>query len=458
MAQDKTFYNVMPEVTGGHIVKPKVSSAPVQTPPLTQTPISLADAHPSSGRSKWKLLLLGMMILLLCGVIAYGIVWFLNQSSQDVLQNNDVAATDNLPSELAPEVTTAPEWLTKFFGSETCTELPLCGDKADPDRDGLDNLSEFNAGTDPNNPDSDSDGLADGDEVNIFNTEPLLARTYRDGTYGDLDFAKGGYDISTNQPYTNERLFDIKSKIKQFGLHQPTLSSLGPLSYQLYEFTDPNQPTLPADLDLSPEAKLDRDSQRQATIKKVGAALLKYRDDKKGFPPTDDFIVMSDMIRSYNTVATNYNDPINIQPYVYGYQTGNDNSDFTLSYYSETQNQLIKYTAKTAEDEAAKENTKVYDDQRKLDLENLQQALLVYSNTQLDPASEKQYVFPPAENLKSALIPRYIVTMPTDPVSKQDYLYEVGPNFESFTIRAALQNPEPGTTGYLCNQVECKTY
>lgn len=458
MAQDKTFYNVMPEVVGGHLTKPKVTSAPA---PATKQPVAaikMPDTASDGHWSWWKVVLLAIGGLVIFGAIAYGILWFINSGEEDVLQNNGASATNSFISEQVPEVTTDAEWLGKFFGSETCTELALCGDKADPDRDGLDNLSEFNAGTDPNNPDSDSDGIADGDEINIFFTEPLLSRTYRDGNYTDLDFVKGGYDISNNQPYTNERLFDVKSKIKQFGLHQPTLSSLGPLSFQLYEFTDPNQPALPADLDLSPEAKLDRDSQRQATIKKVGAALLKYREDKKSFPPTDDFVVMADMIRSYNTVATNYNDPINIQPYVYGYQSTNNNSDFTLSYYSETQNQLIKYFAKTAEDDAAKEDTKVYDDQRKLDLENLQQALLVYSTTQLDPASEKQYVFPSAENLKSALIPRYILTMPTDPISKQDYVYEVGPTFESFTIRAALQNPETGTTGYLCNQVECKTY
>ncbi|HVR09681.1 MAG TPA: Ig-like domain-containing protein, partial [Thermoanaerobaculia bacterium] len=35
----------------------------------------------------------------------------------------------------------------------------------DPDHDGLTNLEEFQYGTDPNNPDTDGDGLSDGDEV-----------------------------------------------------------------------------------------------------------------------------------------------------------------------------------------------------------------------------------------------------------------------------------------------------
>ncbi len=455
MAQDsKTFFNVMPEVTGGSVTKAKVSSSPTAPQPAA----AIGMPAESSGRPwlKWTVIAVGSL-LVIAGV-SYAAYTLLMNAGEDNLEDTAVDASQTQTEQPIAEVTTPPEWLSRYFTSETCTELVLCGDKADPDRDGLDNLSEFNAGSDPNNPDSDSDGLADGDETNLFNTDLLLSRTYRDGEYADLDFVKGGYDISTNQPYTNERLFDIKSKIKQFGLHQPTLSSLGPLSFQLYEFSDPNTPALPANLDLSPEAKLDRDSQRQATIKKVGAALLKYKEDKKSYVPTDDFIVMSDMIKSYNTVATNYNDPINIQPYVYGYQATSNNTDFILTYYSETQNQLIKYFAKNAEEDAAKDNTKVYDDQRKTDLESLRQVLLVYSTTQLDPASEKEFVFPPAASLKSELVPRYITALPVDPISKQDYVYEVGPTFDTFTVRAALQNPDTGTTGYLCNQTECRSY
>lgn len=50
----------------------------------------------------------------------------------------------------------------------------------DPDHDGLTNLQEFQLGTDPNNPDTDGDGLTDGQEVLIYHTNPLLFST--DGT------------------------------------------------------------------------------------------------------------------------------------------------------------------------------------------------------------------------------------------------------------------------------------
>jgi len=50
----------------------------------------------------------------------------------------------------------------------------------DPDHDGLTNLQEFQNGTDPHNPDTDGDGLTDGQEVLMYHTSPVLFST--DGT------------------------------------------------------------------------------------------------------------------------------------------------------------------------------------------------------------------------------------------------------------------------------------
>lgn len=50
----------------------------------------------------------------------------------------------------------------------------------DPDHDGLTNLQEFQNGTDPHNPDTDGDGLSDGQEVLLYHTSPVLLST--DGT------------------------------------------------------------------------------------------------------------------------------------------------------------------------------------------------------------------------------------------------------------------------------------
>ncbi|MDX9791373.1 MAG: OmpA family protein [Candidatus Kapabacteria bacterium] len=61
----------------------------------------------------------------------------------------------------------------------------ILGD-ADYDKDGLTNAREKEIGTDPYNPDSDGDGLKDGDEVYNYYTDPLKPDTDDDGL-GDYD-------------------------------------------------------------------------------------------------------------------------------------------------------------------------------------------------------------------------------------------------------------------------------
>ncbi|MCZ6857937.1 MAG: hypothetical protein O7F70_08060, partial [Gemmatimonadetes bacterium] len=51
----------------------------------------------------------------------------------------------------------------------------------DPDVDGLDNLGEQAAGTDPNDADTDDDGALDGDELNLHGTDPLDSDSDDDG-------------------------------------------------------------------------------------------------------------------------------------------------------------------------------------------------------------------------------------------------------------------------------------
>ena len=62
--------------------------------------------------------------------------------------------------------------------------VPTPATNNDPDYDGLTNDVEAQWGTDPLNPDSDGDGLYDGDEVYVYGTNPLNADTDGDG-YSD---------------------------------------------------------------------------------------------------------------------------------------------------------------------------------------------------------------------------------------------------------------------------------
>ena len=51
----------------------------------------------------------------------------------------------------------------------------------DPDGDNLTNINEYRNGTDPNNLDSDGDGINDGDEITVHTTLPTQTDTDRDG-------------------------------------------------------------------------------------------------------------------------------------------------------------------------------------------------------------------------------------------------------------------------------------
>ena len=61
----------------------------------------------------------------------------------------------------------------------------------DQDGDGLIDSVETNTGTNPSNPDSDNDGLKDGEEVMTYGTNPLLADTDGDGAPDGVEVTAG---------------------------------------------------------------------------------------------------------------------------------------------------------------------------------------------------------------------------------------------------------------------------
>ncbi|MER3523160.1 MAG: hypothetical protein C4326_03625 [Ignavibacteria bacterium] len=80
--------------------------------------------------------------------------------------------TDNFASGKSDSYPTAKFGYTMYFGSN---------DEDDDDADGVKNGTERMMGLDPTNPDTDGDGLTDGEELYIYKTNPLQSDTDGDG-------------------------------------------------------------------------------------------------------------------------------------------------------------------------------------------------------------------------------------------------------------------------------------
>ncbi|MFA5990779.1 MAG: hypothetical protein WC794_00840 [Candidatus Doudnabacteria bacterium] len=469
--EDYQYFNVMPKETEpSKMVEPQIKSTEPQ-----------AINEPAIGSvagfdwKKYRLYIIGTLVLLILGPLTYFLInKFVSSSYKPenfIVDRNKIAAEQakKTPDQPATDFKTPREWRDKYFPA--CADDKTCGDNADPDRDGLTNLQEQQLTTDPNNPDSDQDGLSDGDEINIFQSNALESHTGKDPKYNDGDFIKGGYDITTNKLMDSAKISDISQKMKTLGLHQPTITTLQDALLKIYKFapgdntesassTPPTSQTTTANplegLDISVEAKQDRDTQRSATIKNLEVALVKYQVDNKNYPVINDFTSMYNMVKPYLRVATNPVDPVNKDVFVYSYTAESGGKDFILSFYSEVANQIIKKRAADAQKDALSEQSNIYDDQRKNDLENIRSALLIYSNKNI--AGTQEYVFPGIDKYKTALVPEIMSVIPKDPKTGQDYLYQVSDTFNSFTLKAMLDNAPVGFSGYLCNQEECRTY
>lgn len=109
----------------------------------------------------------------------------------------------------------------------------------DPDSDGLNNREEFSAGSDPNNWDSDGDGLPDGWEVdnNIDPTDPTDAELDND-YFGGEEYASYS---QVDPPYTN-----YDEYYRFYGVDAET-------GENLYRPTNPNNPDTDGDAILDPD-------------------------------------------------------------------------------------------------------------------------------------------------------------------------------------------------------------
>lgn len=464
---------------------------PAASPPVvTSSPEAILPGGPVIPKTKKAVKIIG---LVLCVALAGFAVWYATRTLGSGTQAAGIKAmfqrlpffggkttttppsgqsnpTPPPPVEPVATFETTAEWRTQYFITADC-DAAQCGDAEDPDQDGLTNLKEFQLNTNPLNADSDTDGLVDGDEVHVFGCSPIDIHTAGDATYSDADDLKGGWDCGrpagSPDKMTEEKLQQIQTQAAATPLHEATIKTLGDSAakYQpevaMSTAAPESQPTdvpaeLPSGFDSTPQALLERDLQRLGTIKKVGVALIKYQADNKAYPDVADFAALTLKLKAYITVATNAQDPVNKAPFVYIYDYLQDGLDFNLTYYSETQKQLIRYTSTQAKKDAEAEGAVNRDGQRVQDLEKIRSALLIYSAATVQ--SSKSFNFPQAGQYKQKMVPQYMKALPVDPTTGKDYEYSASKDAATFTLRVALENPASGTSGYACNQDACQTY
>lgn len=120
-----------------------------------------------------------LMVLLLLGGGAYGAWWFLvgknNTVKKTVTPSTTAQKTDAIQT---PSATTSS---TSNLPAQINNDQILFGQGVDVDKDGLDDVREREIKTNPQNPDTDSDGLNDGEEVIVHKSNPLSPDSDNDG-------------------------------------------------------------------------------------------------------------------------------------------------------------------------------------------------------------------------------------------------------------------------------------
>lgn len=167
----------MPDALSSGLLKRKNMAA---TPPP-----GLLPATEEGGAMDYRMsrpilgkIIVGLLLALVVGALSYAGWWFfvgrkhaaktdtttatVNQSTTDNTAGNNAQPNTNVPSQMN-------------------NDNILFGQGVDLDKDGLDDVREQEIGTNPQNPDTDGDGLNDGDEVIVYKSSPLNSDTDADG-------------------------------------------------------------------------------------------------------------------------------------------------------------------------------------------------------------------------------------------------------------------------------------
>ena len=156
--------------------------------PLPARPASLMPASSATKRRStlpiWGIVAIATLLLALC-IAAFALNSFFGERNSDATATAQMltatleAGNEQTRQAIAQATSDAFGTATaEAWATATAEQALLLGDD---DEDGLTQAEEAEIGTDPNNPDSDGDGLKDGEEVNLYNSNPLEQDTDGDG-------------------------------------------------------------------------------------------------------------------------------------------------------------------------------------------------------------------------------------------------------------------------------------
>ena len=159
-------------------------------------------------------------ILIGIGIVALAVGGYFGYMWVDANYLNKEEEVINQPP---PQPTLPQAFMLQYFGSAVCEDESICGTNADPDSDGLTNLKESELSTNPLNFDSDHDGLADNDEVRVYETEPIIADTDGDG-FEDGAELKNGFSpkVASANPASSIERQIVQENIEKYPLHEAT--------------------------------------------------------------------------------------------------------------------------------------------------------------------------------------------------------------------------------------------
>ncbi len=218
-------YTLMPDMARKNMPAPPPE--PVRIAPLPSNPPARSSSTASNYSSasvktfrlsRRQLFFIGGALLLLVLAIS---VYLMVKNASDRAKQPQVIQTK------LPKV-----WLNQHFATEACTDAKSCADDADPDSDGLSNYNEFKEGANPGLNDTDQDGLADGDEVNIYKTDPTLKYTDRrdiavTNDYNDAVSIVNQYDpLTPGIKMIAARIQQIADDTAKYQVHEPTITTL----------------------------------------------------------------------------------------------------------------------------------------------------------------------------------------------------------------------------------------